>query len=222
MRSILFVTLSLAALAFPEVARADDEPRPEPRRAVPAEPERAKLEAAKPDTDTVDMGVLGGVGFPHPIAIEAVLGLKKTVMIGAEYGFMPTTTIASMSVKMWSAAADLRYFPFQGAFFIGLRGGYQSLSGSTTLSAESLGSYTESVEVGTWFANPRVGFLWVWKPFALGIDAGVQIPLSTTVSRCSLLAALSPDADARITSTTNTLGRTVLPTLDLLRLGVVF
>ena len=62
----------------------------------------------------------------------------------------------------------------------------------------------------------------MWKPFALGIDAGVQIPLSTTVSRSSLLAALAPDTDAQITSTTNTLGRTVLPTLDLLRVGVVF
>jgi len=70
--------------------------------------------------------------------------------------------------------------------------------------------------------NPRIGFLWVWKPFALGIDLGVQIPLSTTVSRSSLLAVASPTTDAEITKWTNTMGRTVIPTLDLLRIGVVF
>ncbi len=62
----------------------------------------------------------------------------------------------------------------------------------------------------------------MWKPFAIGLDAGLQVPISTTVSRSSLLASASPQTDAQITSATNMLGRSVLPTLDLLRVGLVF
>lgn len=209
MRTLITVTLFLGSLAVPRLAGAAAT-KPVERDTTEPEPE-----------DTVNVGVLGGIGFPHPLAIEAVVGFKKTVMLGAEYGFMPTT-ISSVDMRLWSAAADLRVFPFKGAFFIGLRGGYQSISAETTLSAANVGSYTESVDVGTWFVNPRIGFLWVWKPIALGIDVGVQVPISTTVSRSSLLAVASPSLDANITTATNTLGRTVLPTLDLLRLGVVF
>jgi hypothetical protein len=44
---------------------------------------------------------------------------------------------------------------------------------------------------------------------------------STTVSRSSLLAVAPPSLDATITTAPNALRRTVLPPLDLLRLGVV-
>lgn len=170
----------------------------------------------------VDVGVLGGVGFPRPFALEAGVRFDETWMVGAEYGFLPKTTISNVDAKMWEAAAVARWFPFHGAFFFGLRGGFQSLSGDATLSAAQIGSYTESVEVGSWFLNPRVGFLWTWKPVALGIDVGVQIPIATTVSRSSLLAVDAPNVDAQITSATNLLGRTVLPTVDLLKIGLVF
>jgi hypothetical protein len=170
----------------------------------------------------VELGVLGGLGFPRPLAVEAVVRPRPAWLLGAEYGFLPTTTVASVSARVWAAAADARYFPFEGAFFIGLRAGYQSVSVESTLSAANVGSYTESVSMGTWFVNPRVGFLWVWRPFALGLDAGVQVPLTSTVTRSSLLAVASPELDARITDATDVLGRTVIPTIDLLRVGVLF
>lgn len=218
MRTLLAVMLFLCSLALPRLARADEEASAS--ASTSAQPERDTTE--REHDGAVDIGVLGGIGFPRPLAIEGVVRLRDTVLLGAEYGFLPKTTISSVDVRMWSAAADLRVFPFKGAFFLGARAGYQSLSGETTLSAASLGSYTESVDVGTWFVNPRIGFLWVWKPLALGIDAGVQIPLSTTVSRSSLLAVASPSTDAQITQYTNLMGRTVIPTVDLLRIGLVF
>lgn len=213
--TILVVILLLASVVFPRAARAA-EAEPDAPKAIERD-----VKETEPD-DAVDVGVLGGVGFPRPLSIEAVVGLRKTLMLGAEYGFMPKTTISSVDVRMWSAAADLRFFPFRGAFFIGLRGGYQSVSAEATLSAANVGSYTESVDVGTWFVNPRVGFLWVWKPLALGVDVGVQIPLSTTVSRSSLLAAAAPEVDANVNRAIDALGRTVIPTVDLLRIGLVF
>lgn len=216
MRPMIALLLVCGLLAVPRLARGEV--------ATPTAHDKVEREKSGPASDGggVDIGVLGGIGFPRPFAIEAVVGLNKTTMFGLEYGFLPKTTISSVNVRLWSVAGDFRVFPFRGAFFLGVRGGYQSISGDTTLSAQNLGSYTESVEVGSWFVNPRLGFLWVWKPIALGIDAGLQIPISTTVSRSSLLAAASPETDAQITSATNTFGKTVLPTIDLIRLGVVF
>jgi hypothetical protein len=198
----------------------------DPAKAEPSKPagaaEHVPHDQPRADDRSLDIGVLGGIGFPRPLAIEPVVGLGRTVMIGVEGSALPTTTVGGVGVRMWGVAGDVRLFPFRGAFFVGLRGGYQQISGDATLTATGIGSYTESVEVGTWFVNPRVGFLWVAKPFAIGLDAGLQVPIATTVSRSSLLFMVSPQADAQITTTTNLLGRSVLPTLDLLRVGLVF
>lgn len=212
---VLGVLLALAvpAQAAEPVPTDENAPRDEPGRDVPS---------STGDDDAFRVGVLGGVGFPRPLALEGVVGLGRVVMVGAEYSFSPQVTIQDVKTRLWGASADLRVFPFQGAFFVGLRGGYQSLTAETTLSAANVGSYTETVDVGTWFVNPRIGFLWTWKPLALGVDAGVQIPVSTTVSRSSLLAVAAPELDGRITGYADTIGRTPIPTIDLLRIGLVF
>lgn len=214
---------AVAALTFaPATARADAEVEAAPS-APPARDGKEAAPTEKPDEERpFDVGAIAGVGFPRPLAIEGVFRYRKTVLVGAEYSFMPKTSIASVDARMWGAAADVRVFPFQGAFFVGMRGGYQSISAEATISAANVGSYTESAEVSTWFVNPRLGFMWVWKPLTLGIDAGVQIPITTTVTRSSLLAVAAPDVDARVTTATDLLGRTVLPTVDLLRVGLVF
>ena len=208
-RTIVVVVLFLASLFVPARAHGDEGP---PRKEEPVETRK----------DNLEIGALGGVGFPHPLAIEAAVRLRSTVLLGVEYGVLPRLTFGEVSTSMWSLAGDVRVFPFEGAFFIGLRAGYQSLSAGATLTADDLGSYTESMDMKTWFVNPRIGFLWTWKPFVLGIDAGIQVPLTTTVSRSTLLALADPALDARITRATDTLGRTPLPTIDLLRIGVMF
>lgn len=219
MRTFITVGLFLASLVFSLVARADEPRHDPPRKGAASSDDGSKGQGR--DDDALDVGVLGGVGFPRPLSVEAVARLHRTVLLGAEYGFLPATSIASVDTRLWAAAGDVRLFPFKGGFFVGLRGGYQKVSAETTLSASDVGSFTQSVDVGTWFVNPRLGFLWVWKPLALGIDAGVQIPVATTVSRSSLLSVAAPELDARITTATNVLGRTVIPTVDLLRVGLV-
>ena len=170
---ILFASLVAAS------ARAD-EPMARPEAAPHDEPGRDAAQRSD-DDDTFRVGVLGGVGFPRPLALEGVVGFGRVVMVGAEYSFSPQVTVQSVKTRLWGASADLRVFPFRGAFFVGVRGGCQSLTAETTLSAASVGSFAETIDVGTWFVNPRIGFLWTWKPFALGVDARVQIPVSTTV-----------------------------------------
>jgi hypothetical protein len=62
--------------------------------------------------------------------------------------------------------------------------------------------------------------LWTWDSgFTLGMEAGVQLPVSTTAS--SSIPTGNPAGD-QIASVTKTLGSTPLPTLDLLRAGFLF
>ena len=156
----------------------------------------------------VRFGAIGGVGFPHPIAVEALVKIERVVSIGAEYGFSPDVTISGVTGSLWSASGDARVFPLRGPLFVGLRVGMQHLGMS---SAE----YAQSMNVDTWFMNPRVGFLWTWRSgFSLGFDAGVQVPLTSSVTGTSTAMSIP-----QLTSAASTIGGTVLPTIDLLRLG---
>jgi hypothetical protein len=119
---------------------------------------------------------------------------------------------------MWSLAADARVFPFRGAFFIGLRAGYQHLGAATTIVVSSIGSASEELALDSWFINPRLGFLWISQEgLCFGVEAGLQIPTSNAVSS-TLPLSFVPS----IRNTVDSLGGSVLPTVDLLRIGLVF
>lgn len=167
----------------------------------------------------VAVGVLGGVGFPRPLSVEGVVRIDRRVLLGAEYGFLPPSQLGGVEASLWSAAGDARLFPFRGAFFVGVRGGRQHVRAATAITVPTVGESTEAIEVGSWFVNPRLGFLWTWRSgFALGVDAGVHVPVSSSTS-----TTLPPEAqgDPRVTFASRALGKTVLPTLDLLRVGLV-
>jgi hypothetical protein len=174
----------------------------------------------------VRIGALGGVGFPCPLTIEGVVGIDRALAIGVDYGFLPQSTIGGVDMTLWSLATSARVFPFHGPFFLGLRGGHQRLGAEMTASLGTFGTVTDTLTVDTWFINPRIGALWMWDSWlAVGIEAGVQIPFSSSVSNS--LPDNLPN-DPRVTNATrnlNTLGETlgssVLPTIDLLRIGLV-
>ena len=173
-------------------------------------------------TDHVRFGVLGGVGFPRPLAIEGFVKIEKLVGVGVEYSVLPTLDISGVETSFYAVAADARVFPFKNAFFVGLRAGRQHLGGNSNMTISGLGVVRESASVDTTFINPRLGFLWTWEPgITLGIDAGVQIPVSSSstssIPQSAIPASVTVDDD--IMRVTNTLGKNVLPTVDLLRLG---
>jgi hypothetical protein len=209
----------LVSLAAKPANAADTRPA---RRATSAEADEGPTQKGR----GVRVGALAGVGFPRPLTIEGVIGVERALAVGAEYGFMPESTIGGIDMTLWSLAGDARIFPFRGPFFVGLRGGHQRFGASATASLGSYGSVSETLTVDTWFVNPRIGALWMWDSWlAVGIEAGVQIPLSSSVS--SSLPPNLPD-DPRITNArqtltrvTDALGSTALPTIDLLRIGLV-
>lgn len=199
-------------------AHADTtEPAPERDRPA-AEP----TDRSDEDTDALRVGAVAGVGFPHPLAIEALIKVEGVLALGVEYSALPKTTIASVEASAWALAADARFFPFRNGFFIGVRGGRQVLKATATANLGALGTYQESGEANTWFVNPRIGFLWTWhNGFTVGIDAGVQIPIGPSLTT-TLPAGLPPQVDNTIASVANTFGNGVTPTVDLLRIGFLF
>lgn len=162
------------------------------------------------------IGVLGGVGFPRPLAIEGMIKVERLIGLGVEYSTLPSLTISGVDTSFWAIAATLRVFPFKDGFFLGVRGGRQHLGGEGTVTVAPYGSFRESVTIDSTFVNPRIGFLWTWSPgITLGIDAGVQIPVGATVSS-SLPAGT---VNQEVMDVAQALGNTTLPTIDLLKVG---
>ena len=191
----------------------------EPERDRPAtEP----MDRGDDDTEAVRIGAVAGVGFPRPLAIEALVKIDGVLALGVEYSTLPKTTIAGVDTSFWAVAADARLFPFRNGFFIGVRGGRQVLTATATANLGALGTFSESGEANTWFVNPRIGFLWTWHSgFTVGIDAGVQIPIGPSLTT-TLPAGLPAQVDSSIASIANTFGNGVTPTVDLLRIGFLF
>jgi hypothetical protein len=162
--------------------------------------------------------VVAGLGFPRPFAVEGLFGIDRTVAIGLEYSFLPVTSINGIDTSFSALAGDARIFPFHNAFFVGMRGGHQHLGGSATVTVAPYGTFAGSVDVDTWFINPRAGFFWMWATgLAIGMDFGVQIPLNSNISSTLPSGTL---ADRRVTSITSTFATDVIPTFDLLRIGM--
>jgi hypothetical protein len=188
--------------------------------AQPAAPKDVPCDrsAAAPAPAPVRVSVLGGVGFPRPLAIDGLVIFGARVALGVEYGALPTTTIADVKTSMWAFSADARFFPIRGApLFVGVRAGRQHVDASTTITIPRFGPFSEALALDSWFVNPRVGLLWASHAgIAFGTEAGLQIPIAPSVSS-TLPLSLVPGAQ----HTAESLGSSVLPTIDVVRLGGV-
>lgn len=202
-------------------ARADA-PQERPAEATVRRDHPAEVVARSDDDDAFRVGAIAGIGFPRPLAVEAMIKAGGMLALGVEYSAMPRTNILGVDTRLWALAGDARFFPFKGGFFIGLRAGRQVLSASATIDLGSYGAYSQSGSAETWFVNPRVGFLWTWRSgVTVGIDAGVQLPIGATLST-TLPDGLPPQIDQTVASVAKTFGNGVTPTVDLLRLGFLF
>ena len=165
----------------------------------------------------IRVGVLGGIGFPQPLSIEGAVVLGGHVLLGAEYAALPDTNFGGVHASLWSLSGDARVFPFGGAFFVGLRAGHQRLMARARFTVESIVSLSEDLTIDSWFLNPRAGFLWrSGVGLAFGVDAGIEIPVTAGVSS-TLPLSLLPSAQ----NTIDAIANGVVPTVDLLRVGLI-
>lgn len=187
---------------------------------ITARAQSAPKEAEKPRSrDALRVGVLGGVGFPRPLAVEGVVVIDRLILLGGEYSALPATTFEGVQTSLWAVAADARVFPFRNGFFVGVRAGQQHLDESATITITNVGTFSGSNTADTTFINPRMGFLFNWSVLALGIDAGVQFPLSASTASNLPPGVSAPPA---VIALTQTLSQQTLPTIDLLRIGLIF
>jgi len=178
--------------------------------------------------DHLSLGALVGVGFPRPLAAEGVLKIERAALLGFEYSALPRITVSQAGASASAVAGDLRVFPLRGPFFVGLRMGEQHIEADATVSAYGY-TVPATLSADTLFLNPRLGFLWTWEPgISLGVDAGVQIPLSTATASAlpassnSYVTAAENSAKSSLESAARLVGNAVLPTVDLLQVGILF
>jgi len=155
--------------------------------------------------------------------------IERLVALGVEYSTLPSATVSDVHFGASAIAGSARVFPLRGPFFLGLRAGRQHVSADAAVSGYG---YTVPVTlaVDTIFLNPQVGFLWTWDPgITIGIDAGLQIPLKSDVSS-TLVNSTMPSAVQQAVSpvqrtmenVAGAVGQTVLPTIDLVKVGMLF
>ena len=170
-------------------------------------------ESTKPKKEHFRIGAFGGVGFPRPLSIEGMVRIEKVIGLGVEYSVLPKQNIFGADATFWAVAADMRVFPLKNGFFIGVALGHQHVGAVT--STTPIGPVGITAE--TWFLNPRIGYLSTFDyGFTLGIDAGLQIPLSAKFA--SNLPAQFPGT-RDVTDVAHFFGKSVIPTVNLLRIG---
>lgn len=186
------------------------------------------------EPDPFRVGVLLGlVSIPRPINVEFSLKPNAFVGLGVGFSMLPEVTFEDVSSRMTAFNAVGRIFPFQGAFYLGLGAGLQNIvvEGEDTIDGDS---YTGSVDHSAFFLTPQVGWLWVWDSgFALGMNVGVQIPITSTPDvrvRDARGQEIDPNdvgpgaVELRddASDVAEYLGKLPLPAVDLLKIGFYF
>jgi hypothetical protein len=213
-----FVVLTVLLASLAGVAGSGEAAAAPPEEPAGAPPTREAPEVPERNARPIRAGAIAGFGFPRPIAVEGLVALEERVALGVEYGALPTVTVSDVDVNLWSLAGDARLFPFASPLFVGVRAGRQHIGASTSLAP--LVDRRAELGVDAWYVNPRIGILWTSKiGLTLGVEAGVQIPFASSVTTNvpSFLGGI--DAVARATDIASGLGKRVIPTVDLLRVG---
>lgn len=123
--------------------------------------------------------LLGIVSVPRPINLELSIKPNELLGFGVGYSMFPPIKIDDVEAGFQAFNAVGRVFPFKGAFYVGLGFGYQMIDVEATDEIRG-NEITATIEESNFFITPQVGWLWVWDSgFALGINAGVQIALSS-------------------------------------------
>lgn len=162
---------------------------------------------------------LFGAVVPFRLGLEGKW--KNLVGFGFDYGFFPTLTLSSISVGMKSWSFTGKFYPWRGAFYVGVGLGSQTFTGSKT---DLTIPDTLTLDTKTTFFLPGIGWRWVVKSgFFFGMELALQVPMSTTTTPThSNPAATGPAAtqlNADVSEKANSLGNSTLPSLALLQFG---
>jgi hypothetical protein len=145
--------------------------------------------------------MLGAVSLPRPVDAEVFVRLGELLSVGASYSdfpaFIANPLLSAVGAKNSFRDArlddfsafelDLRLMPWQGSFFAGASFGRQTLKGAVIEHVVCVSGpcppQTANVDLTTFYATPRAGWLWTMGPgLLLGFDVGVQLKLASSAN----------------------------------------
>jgi hypothetical protein len=236
-----------AAVETP-VAEAPAVPSPTPAVEATPSPE-AKEAAAAPAPKSEEKSNLYGkknrnfgnfvvgpyitaVTLPRPFSFGAEAKWLDLFGASTSYGFLPQLKISSVTVKLTGYDVKFKFYPFRGAFFLGVGMGSQTFTGSMTQTmtvATVPTSITATVAQKNSFIAPEMGWNWTWDSgFFFGMELGVQLSSShatTVTTNADPLVQLTPDYIAlqkNITDKADLFAKLPLPLLTLIKIGYFF
>jgi hypothetical protein len=157
-------------------------------------------------------GVSTSVALPKPINLGVHATWQRRWGVYAQAGFLPKVEYFENSfISIFGVDTEARWFPWQGAFFVGAGVGWQN----TTLVYRQFRTDSAGT-VNSVHATLRAGWMWTFESgLALSVDVGLQSPM--------IASDLSnPDKSLLVRDIYDQLKVLPLPNLSLIRVGYSF
>lgn len=209
-----------------------------------------KIEAKAAELQSKAKGVLGdlrigphlALGVPHPLTVGVDLVYADLLSFSVAGGRINTKVEdVEVEIRNWDVA--LRWFPFQGSFFLGAAYGNQGVVAKASQDVEIdfngiplTVPTTFRLEVESKYLTPHLGWFARWDSgFTMGFELGLQMPSSSTSELQTAFANLSQQAESVIRESEDyqktkddvedagrLIGQKALPYITLLKLGWLF
>lgn len=170
------------------------------------------------------------LGFPHPLQLGIEGKVRDRFGFALNYGFIPDINISDAKARIQALDARVRWFPFHGAFFVGMAFGTQTVTAQKSETIQGVNA-TATVDITSAFYTPQAGWRWVWPTgFFMGVDVGWQINsgantnVSTDIRNNVLLLATPQYAqlESDVKKVGNDFGNRAIPNLTFLKFGWLF
>lgn len=186
------------------------------------------------------IGPTASVGFPFLLNYGVDATWERTIGAGFGLGRMKRDVNSTTKIELFNWDMRLRWFPWQGSFFLGAAYGNQNIVGQTTqdVAMDSGGvpltiPTTLRLEVKTTYLTPHLGWFSTWDcGFTLGFELGYQMPLSSKAELQQAFENVSVAAEDSVTNSESfkktksdiekvaeTFGKKAVPYINLIRIG---
>jgi hypothetical protein len=237
----------LSASLMPQIVQAQ-EPKAEGEtqdNEKPSEtntPEALSTKKGKGLLGDIRIGPSVALGFPHPLTAGLDVVYADMFSVSATAG-RSGAKVEDTEIEIRNWDATVRFFPFQGSFFIGAAYGNQGIVGKLKTDIETTSSgvtlkvpTTLRLEVESNYLTPQLGWFARWDSgLTLGFDFGYQMPsgakseLQTAFENVSAAKeqAVRDSEDYKtnkkdIEDAAETFGKTSIPYVSFFRIGWLF
>jgi len=228
------------------------EPAPEAEGTPPVAESPAVNETPTPATDTAHHGLLGpvrvgptaSIGFPFLLNYSLDATWDKKLGFSFSGGRFHTELDKNTEIEIFNWDARVRWFPFQGSFFLGAAYGNQGIVGKTkqdlkfkTSDGPEMKIPTSiRLELNTNYLTPHLGWFATWNTgFTIGTEFGYQMPLGSKAKTQTAFDDVSSDAETSVKNSeeykkavkdleegAEAFGKNAVPYLNLFRIGWLF